>query len=273
MIGFLVLYLWGQNVVFNPGFDMTPWDTGWTIETDTVTSGTCPSRVAQAQADTDIGSSLPNCCHLKTSVGLSSSSYYCAGSASAETKVYQIFDEIPSCSVKAQIKYFWTWNAFMCEWIDTATVDVKIGETWQTVWGKAPHSPWDTSWSKLSIGVNDTITGIMFRVKTLINCSSIYSASLSFYFWIDDINIGEVDIEERDFSIVKNLDVVPNPFLRYTKVKNVKQGTGIEIYDIMGKLVKKTYENIVGENLPAGIYFVKIKGYEPVRVTKIGGAR
>ncbi|MBI4722921.1 MAG: T9SS type A sorting domain-containing protein [Candidatus Stahlbacteria bacterium] len=265
----LPIYAMGENVIFNPGFDMTPWDTGWTIETDTATSGSCASRVAQAQADTDIGSSLPNCCRLKTYVGLSSSGW-CGGRAYAETKVYQIFNEIPSCLIKAQIKYFWSWNASMCGWIDTATVDVQINGIWQTVWGKSCEN--DTNWSEVSIGVNDTITGIMFHLRTLIDCSSIYGASLSFCFWVDDVSINEVGIEESKELEMKSekLKAFPNPFINGMKIRDLKLGNIIQVYDMTGRLVEETKENIIGKNLPPGFYFVKIKGYKPIKVIKLG---
>jgi hypothetical protein len=42
-----------------------------------------------------------------------------------------------------------------------------------------------------------------------------------------------------------------------------------EIYDLGGRLVEKTGGNTIGKGLEAGIYFLKAKGYEPVKMIKL----
>ncbi|MBI4722459.1 MAG: hypothetical protein HY769_05595 [Candidatus Stahlbacteria bacterium] len=55
-IGLIVFagILRADNLIFNPGFDMTPWDTGWTFFTN----------YAIAEGDTGIYHSLPRSCKL-----------------------------------------------------------------------------------------------------------------------------------------------------------------------------------------------------------------
>ncbi|MBI4722917.1 MAG: hypothetical protein HY769_08005, partial [Candidatus Stahlbacteria bacterium] len=209
----LPIYAMAENVIFNPGFDMTPWDTGWTIETDTAMSGSC-TKTAVAQVMPDTGSSLPNCCYLKTYVRLGSSGW-CYGEAYAKTEVYQIFNEIPNCLIKAQIKYLWYWYN-PCWFDDSVAIDARINGIWQTVWGKR----WEDStiWSEVSIGVNNPITGIRFRTKSWMYCGSLSGgASVAYRFWIDDICISEIGIEEKE-SRVKSSEfrVQQNPFARFT---------------------------------------------------------
>ncbi|MBI4721563.1 MAG: T9SS type A sorting domain-containing protein [Candidatus Stahlbacteria bacterium] len=66
------------------------------------------------------------------------------------------------------------------------------------------------------------------------------------------------------------LEVYPNPFVVFTKVREQKIEDRIQVYDMMGRLVEETKESIIGKNLPPGFYFVKVKGYKPIKVIKIG---
>lgn len=52
---FVPMYVSAQNIIFNPGFDMVPWDTGWV---DTVVGFYC------VKADTTSFLSPPNSCCL-----------------------------------------------------------------------------------------------------------------------------------------------------------------------------------------------------------------
>lgn len=90
------------------------------------------------------------------------------------------------------------------------------------------------------------------------------------------IKYSTVGIEETDARSKMQdarLEVYPNPFVQTTSLKFNVQGSTfkdkITIYDISGKLVDKTTDNIIGKKLKAGIYFVKIKGYKPIKITKI----
>ena len=86
MMTLIFLYLWGQNVIFNPGFDMTPWDTGWTIEIDTFTHlGYFAHSKIIAEAKNGIGLTPLNSCSLYTSNHL----YYNGGSSTWGAQLMQ----------------------------------------------------------------------------------------------------------------------------------------------------------------------------------------
>ena len=87
-------------------------------------------------------------------------------------------------------------------------------------------------------------------------------------------------IEERDSSpSAQNdrLEMLPNPFVHTTAIKllcnqAIKQ-LSVQIYDIAGELVEedelKLKDCKIGEGLQSGIYFLKVKGYEPVKLVKL----
>lgn len=74
------------------------------------------------------------------------------------------------------------------------------------------------------------------------------------------------------------LNAYPNPFYNTTilrlensrfQIKDYK----IQIYDIAGKLIETTKDNIIGKELKPGIYFVKVNNYESIKMIKVGGVR
>jgi len=272
MIGFLALYLWGQNVIFNPGFDMTPWDTGWTIETDTATNGSC-RETAEAQAIPDTGKSLPNCCYLKTVVVLNPQGW-CGGGGYAKSTMSQTFNEIPACTVKMQVKHWAIGGPGVCDY-DTKTfiIEARINNIWQKIWEKESLSyNADTTWKEVVIGLSSPISGIKLQTFSRIYCSSINDdASWCSHFHVDDISIEEVGVEVEKLKVKSaELKVYPNPFVSYTRIGSLESKDVVQVYDMMGRLVEETISHIVGKDLPKGIYFVKLKGYKLVKMIKIG---
>ena len=78
--------------------------------------------------------------------------------------------------------------------------------------------------------------------------------------------------KERSYSEQsRSLEVYPNPFLKYARIIPSCN----KIYDLSGRLIGKTEQDtwngkdINGKNLNAGIYFLKAKGYKPVKVVKL----
>ena len=69
----------------------------------------------------------------------------------------------------------------------------------------------------------------------------------------------------------------PNPFTAYTVIKLFSHQAikgKIQVYDMVGRLVEERSEKreaIIGKNLPAGIYFVKVRGYKPTKIIKLSG--
>ncbi|MBI4721489.1 MAG: T9SS type A sorting domain-containing protein [Candidatus Stahlbacteria bacterium] len=96
-------------------------------------------------------------------------------------------------------------------------------------------------------------------------------------------------VEEKESRVESSeLKVFPNPFVKYTEVRGQRTENRIQIYDIMGRLVEEerffadaqndraNAQNDrlkIGKDLPRGIYFVKLKGYKPVKIIKMGGVR
>ena len=86
-----------------------------------------------------------------------------------------------------------------------------------------------------------------------------------------------VEIEEEEESAKHKLksaklSAYPNPFSSVTSIlcwSNSHPASNIQIYDLSGRLVKTTKGNTIGKNLTPGIYFLKVKGYKPVKVIKL----
>ena len=291
MISFLVLYLVGQNVVFNPGFDMVPWDTGWTTETDTATNPPHNGyAVAEAEVKPDTGKSPSSCCYLKTNAELVNEDGWSAGKSYAKAVVSSTFDTITDCIFKAQIEYWWGPLMVTGYWEDKVTIDARIDNQWQTIWD-IPIPPssegGDTIWSEVSVDINGQISGIRFITLSYldISCFEGDALHLNFHFWIDDIYIGKVGVKEKEFRVKsKELRVLPNPFVQSASVELEDDrlqipNSKIQVYDITGKLVEEERffadaqndKCETGKNLPQGIYFLKVKGCKPVKIIKIGG--
>ncbi|MBI4721679.1 MAG: hypothetical protein HY769_01535 [Candidatus Stahlbacteria bacterium] len=118
-----------------------------------------------------------------------------------------------------------------------------------------------------------------------------------------------IEEESRGLRVKsRELKVSQNPFLVFTEVRGQKtedrgQRTGdrIQVYDVMGRLVEEErfFANAqndranaqndradaqndradaqndrlkIGKNLSPGIYFVKLKGYKPLKIIKMGGS-
>ena len=277
------LYAGGQNVVFNPGFDMMPWDTGWTIETDTSFFGdnNC-SYSAAAEVIAGTGKSLPNCCSLRTSAYAFNPNLY-SGTAIASAMIYQTFDEITNCEVKAYVKYHIHGNGD-CLNRDSVIVQLLIDNEWKTNWkvawrhmGPSREDTLDTVWTEVCTTiVNATVSGIKICALSYstvyCNCSV---ASGWVNFWIDDIYVGEVGVEESKELRVKSreLRALQNPFIVSTEIEGQETGDRIEIYDISGNLVENTNKSIIGKGLSPGVYFIRLKGCRPIKIIKIGRMR
>ncbi|MDI6840909.1 MAG: T9SS type A sorting domain-containing protein, partial [bacterium] len=90
-------------------------------------------------------------------------------------------------------------------------------------------------------------------------------------------------IEEGNLQVTKeyNIEVSPNPFIgktfiRYSLPENHDLSQHIGIYDISGRLtqqleIQRISPQVIsfGDELKAGIYFLKFKGYVPVKIIKL----
>lgn len=93
------------------------------------------------------------------------------------------------------------------------------------------------------------------------------------YSWVC---INFIGVEEKADAGSKMQDarikVEPNPFTQNTNIRLQDSRfkiNKIHIYDVSGKLVEETKDNIIGENLEAGIYFVKVGEYKLIKIVKL----
>jgi hypothetical protein len=98
-----------------------------------------------------------------------------------------------------------------------------------------------------------------------------YAGHLFEFNWDDTINgveqEGVKDVNE--INIRKALKVAPNPFYNYANIANMPTNAEIRIYDITGRMVEKTANKIIGQNLNSGVYFIMAKGYKPAKIIKL----
>ncbi|MBI4722918.1 MAG: T9SS type A sorting domain-containing protein [Candidatus Stahlbacteria bacterium] len=99
------------------------------------------------------------------------------------------------------------------------------------------------------------------------------------------IKVDEAGIEETEDRSQKSevrIEVSPNPFIKVTEIRvwglGVSEKQEVKIYDIAGKMVhtipyNQQFQVHIGEELAPGIYFVRVKGYKPVKVIKLGGVK
>ena len=288
------LYARGQNVVFNPGFDMVPWDTGWTIEIDTGTISRAPLCSVAIKASADSGKGRNSCysCSLYADCGGYSLGGFNGGfHAYSKVTVTQTFDTITGTEVKAWVKIWICTTDF--RGYDTLMVSIQVlvnSDKWLTVWDTAMINPYPIqqfTWKEICLSVDSTISGIRFTSFVNYQLWSFQGgAGGASLFWIDDIWVGKAGIEERELRVEsKELRVLPNPFIRSTNIRfedDRLEDCKIRVYDMGGQLVEETkvgFEDYrfkdckIGENLPTGVYFVKVAGYKPVKIIKIGGVK
>jgi hypothetical protein len=72
----------------------------------------------------------------------------------------------------------------------------------------------------------------------------------------------------------RQLSIHPNPFTHNAVVefggRFAPPAAGLlHVYDLGGRLVQETGGNTVGKGLEPGIYFVKVRGHEPVKIVKL----
>ena len=175
-----------DNVLVNPGFDESPWDTGWTIEIDTSSGGDGTYAIAEARSDT--GNSLPNCCFLKANAD---------ENCWPRVTISQTFDPIKSdCEIKAKIKYR-TSSAGEGTSTREIVMQVYANNEWMTIW-QVRLSDFDsdtsvTVWTEISTTKPKTLTGISsirFVVEASAWAPEGSGKAGGAELWIDDVFIG-----------------------------------------------------------------------------------
>ncbi|OYD17191.1 hypothetical protein CH333_01645 [candidate division WOR-3 bacterium JGI_Cruoil_03_44_89] len=119
-------------------------------------------------------------------------------------------------------------------------------------------------------------------IKVVISCVNINWGEPGLKVYFDDISLNEIEgIEESErlqSPKVEILKVYPNPFSKKVSIRCVRnkwQKISLQIYDLSGRLVGKTDKgvwngrDINGKEVQSGIYFLRAKGYKPVKVVKL----
>lgn len=252
-----------DNLIFNSGFDMTPWDTGWVSEKTNAND--------YAKADTTKYYSSPQSCYLY------SYGYYQPGGGPRPgyTSISQIVHKTTSCTCKVYFKsgnlmdegYYGIQYLQIYLFINNEPVLVwKTKDNIDTIWGK-----WEQSYAD-----SDTISGIKIGVNA--DGGWIAGCVGNAFVWIDNINISgkQVGVEEKGFfANTQNdrLEASPNPFAGSTSVNYQSSAPPkayrIKIYNITGKLVEETNNNVIGKNLKSGIYFIKANNSKLIKIIKM----
>ncbi|MCK4307933.1 T9SS type A sorting domain-containing protein [candidate division WOR-3 bacterium] len=260
------------NFVFNPSFDMTPWDTGWTIDTTIYNS--------HVEADSSKCYSGHRSCNIVAEKTVSISE---AGA------IFQKVPKVINCTCRVYYQYFINAKSIPPYYVSSAIaavrIYVKINGRWECEWTRKviadsigedttdEISTW-TKWEKV-YDSKDTVSCIKFH-------STIPLWGYSFYayasFWIDDIYISgeEIGVEENNEIANYKLQVYPNPFMKSIEFRvesSELKDSKLEIHDISGRIVRKlsisnkqsAISNVKwdgkgeeGIPLPGGIYFAKL---------------
>lgn len=251
--------VFGDETVVNGGFNSGM--TGWTCNANNLAS--------IKQCDTTY-CSAPRSCQINARGDITSGCYYGIGTVS------QSINPAVSCTCKVTLKYREIIEYSMQRYISiTLTKNGKDATMW-----KIPQSPGG------AIGENmvwtqhqevytdkDTISGIQISVCVESPASSSYINRV--LLWVDDVSITGTlvpAVEESKLVETYKFSASPNPFtttailrLQDSQVADLK----IQIYDVSGKLVETTDKTIIGKNLKAGIYFIKVNECKSLKITKI----
>ncbi|MDD5530656.1 MAG: T9SS type A sorting domain-containing protein [bacterium] len=254
------LSVFADNLIFNGGFDMTPWDTGWV-------ASEFGGSMAQVDIDTSKDISPPNACHIST--------WAMSGANRWGEIVQTIYPPAINCTCRAFLKYdigVWSGRA-------EVRLKININNNWRKEWSDMAGGEEDIDstenwviWEKVYT-TNDTIRGISFSSGSYTSQPDNMAGANLF---IEDVYISGEEIGIEENPNIKNqnvkIEIFPNPFVQTTVVsgeRSVDSKTKIQVYDISGKLVEETKNNVIGSNLKPGIYFVKVNNYKPVKVVKM----
>ena len=209
-----------ENLLINPGFDETPWDTGWTVDTGSSSTEGAGASV-DASPDTRCHSS-PRSCELYAGAAVCYHLDY-SRSASAGACVFQEIPPVINCTCRVYFKNkYWKSGLSLHRAGWSVDVFVKINNEWASQWSTSEANLIWAEWEKI-YGASDTVSGIKFCASAWASISDISNASGYAWFWIDDIYISgtEVGVEERTPKpeLQKpRLAIYPNPFKEFTVI-------------------------------------------------------
>ncbi|MCK4353015.1 T9SS type A sorting domain-containing protein [candidate division WOR-3 bacterium] len=242
-----------DNLLINPGFDETPWDTGWTVTTH-VDEG----AEGSVSPCTTVYRSAPRSCSLYAyGVGAGGSIYY-----NSEVSISPIISSVISCTCRVYFQRYGSGYALV--WLQ-----VNKDTLWYWI---NPESTW-TKWEQV-YSDTDTVSGITFLAAAY---PPMAGCTQEVIFLIDDVHIsGElVGVEEKLKVQNSKLKAYPNPFRGKTAIQFQIRDVQLKIYDLSGRVVRifpisNNQSPIIeitwdgtdkeGKILPSGIYFAKLIG-------------
>ncbi|MFA5033340.1 MAG: T9SS type A sorting domain-containing protein [bacterium] len=258
------------NEFINPSFDMTPWDTGWVKYThmDSSIAGNGHAMATSVIQASNSAVSPPRSCNLRTLISCGhDGGTYGEAYANASASINQTFKPISNCLIKASV-IDTSWGV---EGNGYSDICIYINGNWEEIYRHYSA----TTWAEICTTVIGPVSGIRFSSYSYggFTATSGWSAYAYNNFYIDDIQITEVGVEEQSNIETPSttLRASPNPFVGITNIKwsaFSEKEKKIRIYDISGKLLEETKNNIIGKDLKSGIYFVKVDGYKPIKVVK-----
>ncbi len=169
----------------------------------------------------------------------------------------------------------WLWFGYdvCCPFDSAISFQFRSGKDLSEITGKSWSTPpvflpgLDYFADSVDLTPFTTNRDMLFQYK--INSTTVaLDAPIIYEVWVK-WKCGGVGVEEELKVESEKLEVYPNPFIQWTEVRSQKPEARIEVYDMMGRLVEETKKNTIGENLPTGVYFVKVRGHKPTKIIKL----
>ena len=252
-----------ENLIINPGFDETPWDTGWSWK------GWSEEGISIAIPDTERYYTSPRSCMLRAMTSW----------RGAYIDLFQEIQPAVSCTCRVYFQNRSYNSMYACT---EYRIYVKVNNDYQTEWVCEGDNPVWTKWEKIYTS-SDTISSIEFGI---IAGSGLHGFTADGNFWIDDVYISGivVGIEEDISNNNDFLEVYPNPFRERTVISlecinRVDAAVtwsqhSINIYDLTGRLIRTiplpsspfTPLKVVwdgkdrqGNEVLSGVYFIRLE--------------
>ncbi|MCK4257187.1 T9SS type A sorting domain-containing protein [candidate division WOR-3 bacterium] len=263
-LAYFVVPTLAENLIINPGFDETPWDTGWTWH------GWVEEGTFSATPDTERYYTSHRSCMLRAMTSW----------RGAYIDLFQEIQPAVSCTCRV---YFQNRSYNSMYTLTEYRIYVKVNNNYQTEWVCEGDNPVWTKWEKIYTS-SDTISSIEFGI---IAGSGLHGNVGDANFWIDDVYISGtvVGIEENVSNNKEIIKIYPNPFrertvISYSLFVNGNDASrltpyALRIFDVSGRLIRtiplnlcnpnKSVQSVIwdgkdrqGNEVLSGVYFIRL---------------